>query len=592
MSAIIFTVCLPFAAYGIESATAEYVENEIVFEYAPPTSSGKAARSTSNFRSQLKALGVTEIKELDNYDDTIYTNSISAEPITYVATISGDVEKTCHEVEKISGINYAEPNYLLETTDFSMPTEVSGKIANYTNYQKWYFDTVMNIPAAWEKYQTAGEGVTIAVIDNGFYIDATDFPTNLWNDGNGHHGRNTASDSYDLSPAYKPDGSALLDSAHGSNVAGIIGMASNGKNFIGAAFDAKLMLLKVASDSYTSSDTKTKISSSAVANAIVYARRNNADIISMSLGIIGTYPMAIRNAIDDAYADSIVIVASAGNNGYGTETALSYPAAAANVIGVMASDKTNTSSLTYFSNYDEHDGKYYDVVAPGVEIIGCGIEKNKFSIMSGTSQSAPLVAACAALYLSAYPDQTVDKVYEAIRKSSGKAAVSYTENSPTKTYTYKILDAVELLDYGSIKPEVEFNLNTMVISDPKTGYLYGFDEGFTDISNYVTVKSGTGTMEFIPTAHGNGTGSQLKIYTLSGELYKTYTVIIFGDINGDCKADGEDSVLIGCMINNFGNYDKCQSYAADVDFDGSASESDAQTVCGYALGQENISQIR
>lgn len=592
LTAVTVFTCLPFSVSAKEIITADYVEDEVVFEYAPPISSGGVRRAPAAFRSMLKALGVTELKALDNYDDAIHTSSVSSESTTYVAKISGDVEKTCREIEKISGVRYAEPNYLLETYGYTAPLEITNGIANYTNYEKWYLDTVMNIPAAWEKYQTCGEGVTVAVIDNGFYIDAADFPTNLWDDGNGNHGRNTASDNYDISPALRPDGSALNDSAHGSNVAGIIGMASNGSNFVGAAFGAELMLIKVAEDNYTASDVKTRITSSAVANAIVYARVNGADVISMSLGINNAYPTAIKNAVDDAYADSICIVAAAGNNGTGTSSLLAYPAAASNVIGVMASSKTSTSELTTFSNYDQNNGQYYDIVAPGEAIVGCGIEAGRFSVMSGTSQATPLVAACIALYASVYPEQTVDKIFNSLREFSGPAATSNPTVSTDTTYTYKMLDAVKFLDFGATKPEIEFNLNTTVIHDSSKEYIYGLDEGFADIASYVTVKDGTGTAELVQTANGNGTGSQLKIYTLKGELYKTFTIIIFGDVNGDCKADGMDAVIMGCMTNGMGEYDNCVTFAADVDFDGSVSDTDIETVKKYAIKTGYISQIR
>lgn len=592
LTAVTVFTCLPFSVSAKEIITADYVEDEVVFEYAPPISSGGVRRAPAAFRSMLKALGVTELKALDNYDDAIHTSSVSSESTTYVAKISGDVEKTCREIEKISGVRYAEPNYLLETYGYTAPLEITNGLANYTNYEKWYLDTVMNIPAAWEKYQTCGEGVTVAVIDNGFYIDAADFPTNLWDDGNGNHGRNTASDNYDISPALRPDGSALNDSAHGSNVAGIIGMASNGSNFVGAAFGAELMLIKVAEDNYTASDVKTRITSSAVANAIVYARVNGADVISMSLGINNAYPTAIKNAVDDAYADSICIVAAAGNNGTGTSSLLAYPAAASNVIGVMASSKTSTSELTTFSNYDQNNGQYYDIVAPGEAIVGCGIEAGRFSVMSGTSQATPLVAACIALYASVYPEQTVDKIFNSLRDFSGPAATSNPTVSTDTTYTYKMLDAVKFLDFGATKPEIEFNLNTTVIHDSSKEYIYGLDEGFADIASYVTVKDGTGTAELVQTANGNGTGSQLKIYTLKGELYKTFTIIIFGDVNGDCKADGMDAVIMGCMTNGMGEYDNCVTFAADVDFDGSVSDTDIETVKKYAIKTGYISQIR
>ena len=591
LTAVTVFTCLPFSVSAKEIITADYVEDEVVFEYAPPISSGGVRRAPAAFRSMLKALGVTELKALDNYDDEIHTSSVSSESTTYVAKISGDVEKTCREIEKISGVRYAEPNYLLETYGYTAPLEITNGLANYTNYEKWYLDTVMNIPAAWEKYQTCGEGVTVAVIDNGFYINAADFPTNLWDDGNGNHGWNTANGSSDISPVYKSDGTALKDTAHGSNVAGIIGMASNGSNFVGAAFGAELMLLRVANGEATDKDT-TLITSAAVANAIVYARVNGADVISISLGINNAYPTAIKNAVDDAYADSICIVAAAGNNGTGTSSLLAYPAAASNVIGVMASSKTSTSELTTFSNYDQNNGQYYDIVAPGEAIVGCGIEAGRFSVMNGTSQATPLVAACIALYASVYPEQTVDKIFNSLREFSGPAATSNPTVSTDTTYTYKMLDAVKFLDFGATKPEIEFNLNTTVIHDSAKEYIYGLDEGFADIASYVTVKDGTGTAELVQTANGNGTGSQLKIYTLKGELYKTFTIIIFGDVNGDCKADGMDAVIMGCMTNGMGEYDNCVTFAADVDFDGSVSDTDIETVKKYAIKTGYISQIR
>lgn len=596
LSAVLLAVCMPVLSTAQEVVTAEYVEDEIIFEYTPTVSAYGIDRSGTSFASKIKALGITELNELETYEEEyLSTNSVSSESVTYVAKISGNVEKTCHEMEKLDGVTYAEPNYLLETYGYTTPVELSNTSGLYPTWEKWYLEDIMNIPAAWEKYQTCGEGVTVAVLDNGYYLEAPDFPTNLWDDGNGNHGWNTADNTSNIAPVTMSDGTALNDSVHGSNVAGVIGMASNGKNGIGAAFGAELMLIKVATDSYnyTSPDTDTKIPIAAVASGINYARVYGADVINMSFGMLSSScPTTIKKAIDAAYSAGVVLIAAAGNNATGTSTALSYPAAASNVIGVMAIDKSDTSSLTKFSNYDENGGAYYDVAAPGYAVLGCDIEAGKFSLLSGTSQSSPLVAACAALYLSVYPDRSVDDVYNSIRNSATKKVTSNSTVSTSQTYQYKILDAVELLDFGEIKPEIEFNLSTTVIHEPKTGYIYGLNEGYASISDYITVTEGTGTTEFVPTALGNGTGSVLNVYTLSGELYKTYTVIIFGDVNGDCIADGHDAVITDCIANNFGEYPDCIKYAADVDFDGTVDQSDVQLIAGYAIGTDFVSQIR
>lgn len=597
-AAVIALVCLPVASFAEDTVGADYVDGEVIFEYTAP-SSGGARRASSTFKSRLSALGVTQTREVNTYEDSslFTTSSVTSRTVTYVAKISGDVEKTCRELEKIDGVSYAEPNYLFETCGYTAPRELTAPSNNYVNYERWYLDTVMKIPDAWEKYQTCGEGVTVAVIDNGFYVDATDFPTHLWDDGSGNHGWNVANDSADISPVYR-NGTALADSAHGSNVAGIIGMASNGSNFVGAAFGAELMLIRVANgDSTTKKDADgndvyyTAITADAVAAGINYAKQHNADVISMSLGV-SVYPNIIRNAVDSAYNSGSVIIASAGNSAMGSKTGLSYPAAASNVIGVMASGQANTSMLTDFSNYDEDDGQYYDIAAPGYAIVGCGIEKGKFSIMAGTSQAAPLVASCAALYLSVYPDRSVDDVYNAIRKASTKTVISNTTVSTAKRYKYKSLNAVEMLDYGEVKPEIVFDLSTTVISDSKRGYIYGLDEGYADIASYVTVTEGTGSAEFVPTALGNGTGSVLNIYTIRGALYKSYTIILFGDVNGDCKINGEDSVIVSCIENGMGEYADCVKFATDTDFDDAVGQSDIDQINSYAIGLGTVSQIR
>ena len=597
-AAVIALVCLPVASFAEDTVGADYVDGEVIFEYTAP-SSGGARRASSTFKSRLSALGVTQTREVNTYEDSslFTTSSVTSRTVTYVAKISGNVEKTCRELEKIDGVSYAEPNYLFETCGYTTPRELTAPSNNYVNYERWYLDTVMKIPDAWEKYQTCGEGVTVAVIDNGFYVDATDFPTHLWDDGSGNHGWNVANDSADISPVYR-NGTALADSAHGSNVAGIIGMASNGSNFVGAAFGAELMLIRVANgDSTTKKDADgndvyyTAITADAVAAGINYAKQHNADVISMSLGV-SVYPNIIRNAVNSAYNAGTVIIASAGNSAMGSKTGLSYPAAASNVIGVMASGQANTSMLTDFSNYDEDDGQYYDIAAPGYAIVGCGIEKGKFSIMAGTSQAAPLVASCAALYLSVYPDRSVDDVYNAIRKASTKTVISNTTVSTAKRYKYKSLNAVEMLDYGEVKPEIVFDLSTTVISDSKRGYIYGLDEGYADIASYVTVTEGTGSAEFVPTALGNGTGSVLNIYTIRGALYKSYTIILFGDVNGDCKINGEDSVIVSCIENGMGEYADCVKFAADTDFDDAVGQSDIDQINSYAIGLGTVSQIR
>lgn len=588
LSAVIIAAGIPVYVSAEAEVNAPYIEDEIIFKYDPSLSRSRSSKR--DFLGELDELGITELSQINTYEMT--TASVDTQPVTYVAKINGDVKKTCRELENLDVIAYAEPNYLFQTDSFSMPGEVKNQTNLYKNYQKWYIEDILHLPEAWETYETAGDGVTIAVIDNGFYTEATDFPTNLWDDGNGHHGKNTADNNYDLSPVYKPNGEAYNDTGHGTNVAGIVGMAANGANGIGAAYNAEIMLLKVANNKGGNSASNATIAVDSVANAIYYAKSKGVDIISMSLGILGASPDAIKEATRSAYDAGIVIVASAGNHATASSESRCYPAAEDYIIGVMASDKTNTSMLTNFSNYDTDGGKYYDIAAPGYSIIGCGLADGKLSVMQGTSQATPLVASCIALYISVYPNASIEEIYGAVRNSSKSQVVSNSEVSTDKTYKYKIINALELLDYGKIKPEIEFDLTTNVIHNPKNSYVYGLDEGFADIASYITVKEGTGTAEFVPTALGNGTGSVFNVYTLDSVLYKSYTIILFGDINGDCKIDGQDAVLARCVESGMIELDTPVKYAADVDSDGDIAEGDAIEICEQAIGLNSISQVR
>ncbi|MBQ7549422.1 MAG: S8 family serine peptidase, partial [Clostridia bacterium] len=323
------------------------------------------------------------------------------------------------------------------------------------------------------------------------------------------------------------------------------------------------------------------------------------DIVNMSLGST-VYSKALREQVQKTYNAGVAIFASAGNGIYNedagmnygmpTTTNPSYPGADSNCIGVMAIDKTDPTQLSVFSNYDNLGG-FYDVAAPGVAIVGC-VAGSGIGAMSGTSQATPLVAACAALYLSIYPTVTNAQLYAAVRNSPTRTVTSNQTVDPGCTATFKILDAVELLEYGAVKPEINVNYSTSCTLDNNRGYIYGLDERYTDITNYVTVTPGTGTMLLVRTAIGYGTGSVLNIYKKSGELYRSYQVIIFGDLNGDTIADGCDAVVLSCILDDPTAYEDNIKFAADVSFDDVVTELDREYIFNYAIGLESIFQSR
>ncbi len=588
---ILVVTSLPFSVSAeelpvIESALStvtDYAPGEIVI-----TTTDELIDSSSTFVTygdndytfiDFEEKEITDAEELNTY---------TTEERTYVIEVEGDVLEKCKELEKLPGIKYAEPNVVFHTMGFTMPREVTNG-SFYSNYMKWYFE-LMQIPETWQEFESTGEGVVVAVIDNGFEINAIDFTNKLWTDTNGNHGWNTYKNSADISPIYKKDGSAFSNTGHGTHVAGIIGGTSNGSGIIGAAYSAELMLINAAH--YNSETSVPNFYLDDIVEAIDYARKSGADVINLSLGA-HTVSNLLEEAVDRAYNAGIAVIAAAGNEGTSTATSKAIPASYPNAIGVMASDKADPTQLASFSNYDP-TGLYYDIAAPGYEIISCDISliANKYIANSGTSQACPLVAACAAFYLSEYPDATVADLYEDIRNSPTTFVKSNSKTAPSDTTRYKFLSAYNLLEHGKVEPQINLNLYTNVTKDETLKYIYGLDEGFTDISKYVTVTEGTGILEFIPGENGLGTGSVLNIYDIYGKLFKTYTIIIFGDVNGDTTVNGQDAVIISCVMKFTDKFSEAQKYAADVDFDGTVTDNDYRITADYGVYLDFVSQIR
>jgi len=126
-----------------------------------------------------------------------------------------------------------------------------------------------------------------------------------------------------------------------------------------------------------------------IAKAIRYGAQHGAQVINMSFGTL-TNSKAIQSSITYAQGLNVTLVASAGNN---NTTSPQYPAAYSGVITTAATNIFDQKAS--FSNY----GSSVVVDAPGVNII-LPYPGGMYSVVSGTSFSAPTVAGEAALVRS------------------------------------------------------------------------------------------------------------------------------------------------------------------------------------------------
>ncbi len=325
---------------------------------------------------------------------------------------------------------------------------------------QWHLDAT-KVPQAWAYLEDSGIpaggiGLTVAVIDTGVDYTHPDLKDNMWvnpqeipdngidDDNNGFvddvHGVSVVSDSRVHSSDPKDD------HGHGTHIAGVIAAAGgNGQGVVGIAHNAKVMAIKagVYSGRFNSVD---------IAEALIYALENGADIINMSFGGYGR-SLIEEDALKRVYAQA-VLVAAAGNEGRANESACRgiamYPAAYPWVLGVMASQETPNSNGDYlarFSNWDcrGRNGLEYEVMAPGSGIWG-PLPNDQYSAWSGTSMAAPVVSGIAALVRAKFPD----KATHTSRFVMGQVASTGTLTqalTPRKSepYMYRLVNASEAL---------------------------------------------------------------------------------------------------------------------------------------------------
>jgi hypothetical protein len=207
------------------------------------------------------------------------------------------------------------------------------------------------------------------------------------------------------------------ETGHGTSVAGIVGArANNGAGIAGVCWWCSILPAVVLDEGGSGH-------ASDVAEGIVWATDNGADVINLSLG--GPGPMrAVEAAVEYARDAGVVVVAAAGNAGSETEM---YPAAYDGVVGVAATDPAD--ALYWWSNR----GSWVDLAAPGCNV--STLLGGQYGTVCGTSAATPVVAGVAAIALGAGSDPVASRVTEALRAGA----------SPISGIRYGRLDAAEVL---------------------------------------------------------------------------------------------------------------------------------------------------
>jgi len=371
----------------------------------------RSKRNTvSKFESKYQLLlkkNVGNIGSVYKIDTTSTRKSLAFEANLAGTSQASDLNtkwQTLNAIDKLnadSDVLFAEPNYIFHAS--AVPANV-----NDPEFSRQWNLSMIDAPAAWEA--STGQGVTIAVIDTGIDTSHLDLINNInFTDGYDFILDKTSADDGD-GPDSNPHDTGT--SLHGSHVSGIIAAeGNNNMGVAGVAYNTVIMPLRVLGIENTGTNSD-------IASAILYAAGlpnssgafpdKRADIINLSLG--GTdEPQILKEAINDALEQGVIIVAAAGNE---SSTTPHYPAAFEGVIAV--SSVNDHKVLSSFSNY----GPHIDVTAPGgtsvTNILFDGFQDgilstlfaNEYAEYSGTSMATPHVSAVAALMKSINKDLT------------------------------------------------------------------------------------------------------------------------------------------------------------------------------------------
>ncbi|MGA8943329.1 MAG: S8 family peptidase [Thermoactinomyces sp.] len=332
---LVALLAIPVSVLASPAPAGDFVPGELIVKFKEDIS----AQSTQSVHAQYGAKSVEKSK-YSGFE---------------IVKFKGSITKMMEKYKNNPMVEYVEPNYYVHA--MWTPNDLTSK--------QWGPQKVQ-APQAWDISRSSSDTI-IAIVDTGVQANHPDLSGKVIQ-------------GYDF---VDDDGVAQDGNGHGTHCAGIAAaVTNNGTGIAGMAPNARIMAVRVLNNqgSGTMAD---------VADGILYAARNGADVISLSLG--GSYgSSALQNAVQQAWNSGAVVVAAAGNSGLSLP---SYPAYYSQAIAVAST--TSNDTISYFSNY----GSWVDVAAPGSDIYSTYINSS-YQTLSGTSMATPHVAGLAALIAS------------------------------------------------------------------------------------------------------------------------------------------------------------------------------------------------
>jgi subtilisin family serine protease len=213
-------------------------------------------------------------------------------------------------------------------------TQLAGGMSNQYAVTQWSL-TALRAQEAWMNGRR-GAGATVAVLDEGFYLNHPDLRNNF-----------LTSLASSQVPGETVQWMFSSGFSHGTHVSGIIAAEDNFIGTVGIAPEAKIIPVKVLSEVVGSGQFSWVLNGMLYVANLRAARLSNVSIMNMSLGalwtVCDTSCLSTKRLFDRASAivrsRGIAIFASSGNNGVNFDRfprAMHLPSMAAGVIAVTA----------------------------------------------------------------------------------------------------------------------------------------------------------------------------------------------------------------------------------------------------------------
>ena len=316
-----------------------------------------------------------------------------------------------------------------------------------------------------------GEGITIAVLDAGFYnVTGHEAFSPLFQNGKILSTKDFVTKDNDVYQDHWHGGAVL------SNIAGYL----PGK-LIGGAFNASYHLLRTEEAA-----TENEIECGYWVVGLEYADSAGADIVNSSLGyytfdnsdldysyatLNGQTSLASR-AASMAAGKGMIAVISAGNEGSNGSWGgwITVPSDAENVLAVGA---VNSAMLyaSFSGKGPTPDGR----VKPDLATQGAGAviadvgTTSEITTNNGTSFSAPILTGLVAGFWQAHPELTAKQVMNYLKSSASQA------QSPDQFVGYGIPSFVRAHVLTGARPTLAFPFDLNVYPNPSTGSMLNFE---------------------------------------------------------------------------------------------------------------------